>query len=82
MLEVLKEQQKSVRANQESGGLQACTLYVITHRPPCSSCECHHHTNYFRQSKLLMGTRHVVFHALFNLHNHQQVTTDDAAHYV
>lgn len=81
MLEVLKEQKKS---ESKPGVRRAAGMYVITHRLPCSSCECHHHhhTNYFRQSKLLMGTRHVVFHALFNLHNHQQVTTDDAAHHV
>lgn len=39
--------------------------YVSTYGPPCSSCECHDHTNENRQSQLLMGEGHVVFHASF-----------------
>ena len=64
------------------GVREAPGLYISTYGPHCSSCECHDHTNYLRQSQLLMGTGHVVFHALFNSLNHPQVTTDDAAHYV
>lgn len=56
-------------------------LYISTYVPPCSSCEYHDHTNYLRQSQLLVGTGHTVFHALFHKRNHPQVTTDDAAHY-
>lgn len=71
---VAKEEKNSVRAgrgkNEKRSRSQRCCralLYISTYGPPCSSCECHDHTNYRRQSHLLMGIWHVVFRGFFFL---------------
>lgn len=66
--------------NEKRSRSQRCCralLYISTYGPPCSSCECHDHTNYRRQSHLLTGIWHVVFKgfffSLFRLRNHPQM---------